>query len=560
MTDRLSLPARYRRMVEDLLSKHVPNAEVWAYGSRVNGKSHEGSDLDLVVRGHALEPLGVEFIDLVEALQESDIPILVQAHDWANLPERFHREIERDYVVVRTGAGTPITAVASLGDATGFVTPATPDGWREVALGDCAELVRDSVSPSDMGDALYIGLEHIGEGTLSLLGKGLATDVTSAKARFECGDILFGKLRPYFRKVVRAPADGLCSTDIWVVRAKRGVDQGYLFYSMASQEFIDFATAGSEGTKMPRAIWEYVSKYEFSLPPLPEQRAIAHVLGALDDKIELNRRMNATLEAMARALFKSWFVDFDPVRAKSEGRDTGLPSDLASLFPDRLVDSALGEIPAGWGVGPLGKFFELQLGGVWGKDEPDHKAQESVYCMRGIDCHALSEGKLPDAPLRWLSSDQMKKRKIETGDLLIEGSGSFCGRSLLWRNEYSALFGRQVVYSNFVKRLAPKCLTSQAVVCWRFLQNAFQAGGIQAYRTGTAFPNLDVTALLADLTVVVPSGPIADAFADLGGWGPSVDYMKEARTLAALRDTLLPRLVSGEMRVKKMEKTERATL
>ena len=96
------------------------------------------------------------------------------------------------------------------------------------------------------------------------------------------------------------------------------------------------------------------------LPPLPEQRAIARVLGALDDKIELNRRMNETLEEMARALFKSWFVDFEPVRAKMEGRWRrgeslpGLPADLYDLFPDRLVDSELGEIPEGWGVKGLG--------------------------------------------------------------------------------------------------------------------------------------------------------------------------------------------------------------
>ena len=86
------------------------------------------------------------------------------------------------------------------------------------------------------------------------------------------------------------------------------------------------------------------------IPPLPEQRAIAHILGTLDDKIELNRRMNETLEAMARALFKSWFVDFDPVRAKAEGRDPGLPQPLADLFPDRFEDSELGEIPEGWEV------------------------------------------------------------------------------------------------------------------------------------------------------------------------------------------------------------------
>ena len=102
MTDRLSLPPRYRRMVEALLREHVPNAEVWAYGSRVNGEGHDGSDLDLVVRGPTLEPLGIEFIELVEALQESNIPILVQAHDWARLPDGFHREIDRDYVVVQS--------------------------------------------------------------------------------------------------------------------------------------------------------------------------------------------------------------------------------------------------------------------------------------------------------------------------------------------------------------------------------------------------------------------------------------------------------------------------
>ena len=138
----------------------------------------------------------------------------------------------------------------------------------------------------------------------------------ATKSRFKCGDILFGKLRPYFRKVVRAPDDGLCSTDIWVVRAKDKIDQGFLYYCMASQQFVDFATSGSEGTKMPRAIWQYASRYEIPFPSFSEQRSIAHVLGILDDKIELNRRMNETLEAMARALFKSWFVDFDPVRAK----------------------------------------------------------------------------------------------------------------------------------------------------------------------------------------------------------------------------------------------------
>ena len=105
MTDRLDLPRRYREQLEALLREHVPGVEVWAYGSRVSGEGHEGSDLDLVLRSPTLEPLGGEYLDLIEALEQSNIPILIQAHDWARLPERFHREIERGYTVMQKGFG-----------------------------------------------------------------------------------------------------------------------------------------------------------------------------------------------------------------------------------------------------------------------------------------------------------------------------------------------------------------------------------------------------------------------------------------------------------------------
>ena len=119
---------------------------------------------------------------------------------------------------------------------------------------------------------------------------------------------------------------------------------------------------------MPSLNTQILSDVPILYPPLPEQRAIAHVLGTLDDKIELNRRMNETLEELARALFKSWFVDFDPVRAKIDGRWQrgqslpGLPADLYDLFPDRLVSSELGEVPEGWAVKSLGELVELAYG------------------------------------------------------------------------------------------------------------------------------------------------------------------------------------------------------
>jgi len=120
--------------------------------------------------------------------------------------------------------------------------------WAKRVFGECAFLVKDTVKPKEAQGEPYIGLEHIAEGQLLLTGYGVAEDVVSAKFKFRRGDVLFGKLRPYFRKVVRAPFDGVCSTDIWVVRAKPGTDQAFLFYWMSSAEFVDAATRASEGT------------------------------------------------------------------------------------------------------------------------------------------------------------------------------------------------------------------------------------------------------------------------------------------------------------------------
>jgi type I restriction enzyme S subunit len=136
-----------------------------------------------------------------------------------------------------------------------------------------------------------------------------------------------------------------------VVRDKNATDSLYLHYLMCSQSYRNEIVASATGTTVKHTSPERIKRFRFQLPPLSEQCAIAHILGTLDDKIELNHRMNETLEAMARALFKSWFVDFDPVRAKSEGRDPGLPKHIADLFLDSSEDSELGEIPKGGELG-----------------------------------------------------------------------------------------------------------------------------------------------------------------------------------------------------------------
>src|SRR6266850_4457390 len=158
--------------------------------------------------------------------------------------------------------------------------------------------------------------------------------------------ITFSNHRCYVRLITR-PFSVI--QNVFPLRAKDEVDPHFLFQALRR----------SVPVTEYKGHWDDFVRMSVLLPPLPEQRAIAHILGTLDDKIELNRRMNETLEAMARALFKSWFVDFDPVRAKAEGRDPGLPKPLADLFPARLVDSELGEIPEGWEVAPLSECVDV---------------------------------------------------------------------------------------------------------------------------------------------------------------------------------------------------------
>ena len=517
---RLDVPETHRRTLVSLLRQHLPDVEVWAYGSRINGRGHDGSDLDLALRGPGLEeiPSG-RLADFEEALRGSTIPFLVEARDWTRLPKRFQREIEREHVVL---VGR---------------TRCVANDWQATTLGEHVTLIRETVHPSEAGVVPYIGLEHIGEGTLFLHSHGTAEEVTSAKSLFRRGDILFGKLRPYFRKVIQAPFDGVCSTDIWVFRPRDGVDQKFLKYLLAQNRFCEFVTAGSTGTRMPRADWAHARDFQFHLPLLSEQRAIAHILGTLDDRIELNRRMNETQEVMAHALFKSWFVDFDPVRARMEGHDTGLPQDIADLFPDRLVQSELGEIPEGWTLGTLGDIATSPRMGIdptrVASDMPyiglEHMPRKSVALMDWGNAGSVSSNKCafenPDVLF-----GKLRPYFHKVGIAPVKG---VCSTDIV------VLRARMPRWSAFV--LA--CVSSSA-----FVSHASQAS------TGTKMPRTNWRTM-SEYELCRPDDTIAATFQHIVS--PMVDRIvtnvHASRTLAALRDALLPKLISGEIRLRTAE-------
>ena len=430
--------------------------------------------------------------------------------------------------------------------------------WPTVRLGEAVQV--NPPRPLKRGaDAPFVAMGDLLEDH-RLLPAVDTREFKGGGSRFRNGDTLLARITPSLENGKTAWVSGLAdgttghgSTEFIVMSARDGLtDPRFVYYLARSPEFRRYAIGQMTGTSgRQRVPADAVEGFEFPLPPLEEQRAIARVLGALDDKIELNRRTSETLEEMARALFRSWFVDFDPVRAKAEGRPSGLPPDLDALFPASFEGSELGEIPVGWEVRTLGDAFELAVGGAWGKDARDEKATQPVNCLRGIDCHALAEDLIPEAPVRWLTARQLATRKPPTGSILIEGSGSFCGRSLLWSDQMSAFFDRPVTYSNFVKRLdRTTCSVSQATVIWQFLRSAYRDGEIQLYRTGTAFPNLDAHSLLSTLRVVVPPEAVAELYVRSCATDSRIERAQQSRSLSRLRDVLLPQLVSGELRLR----------
>ena len=167
--------------------------------------------------------------------------------------------------------------------------------WKEYSLEEITEPIKEAYIPTGNDSLFYIGLEHIEQESLRLNSIGKSTDVTSNKFKFIQDDVLFGKLRPYFRKVVKPNFSGICSTDIWVLRAKKKINQNFLFYFIANWDFVNLSNSGEGGTRMPRADWNYLKQTRWTIPSPKEQTAIATILADMDEEIQaLEHRLNKT--------------------------------------------------------------------------------------------------------------------------------------------------------------------------------------------------------------------------------------------------------------------------
>ena len=333
-------------MVQDILREHLPAGfKVWVFGSRANWTTKDSSDLDLAVEGAGcLDHKAM--VGLEVGFEESDLPYTVDVVDLNALSPGFREIVEGQRVLLPSGN----TRSKGRGER------------RKLALGDVAQIVMgqsplgETVS-NDQGVALLNGPTEFGSHHPTPV-----QFTTDPRKTAEPGDILFCVRGSTTGRMNWADQEYAIGRGIAAIRHREEPILQPLVRGVIEIELPELL-AQATGSTFPN-----VSASQLAEIPYPnldgcKQRAIAQILGALDDKIELNRRMNQTLEEMARAIFQDWFVDFGPVRAKLEGQEPYLPAELWDLFPDRLVDSELGEIPEGWVVRKVGEELAELISG-----------------------------------------------------------------------------------------------------------------------------------------------------------------------------------------------------
>jgi len=332
------------------------------------------------------------------------------------------------------------------------------------------------------------------------------------------------------------------------------LDNTFLKFLMMSPAVQEELKARSTGTTVLGIKQSELRKVTLSLPPLPVQKRIADILGSLDDKIELNRKMNETLEAMARAIFKSWFVDFDPVVAKSEGRQPeGMDAETAKLFPDSFEDSEIGRIPKGWKVGRLDEVCEFALGGDWGKDSPDADNSLQALCVRGADIPNLQDGGTGNMPLRFLKGSSLAKRSLQGGDLVIEVSGGSptqsTGRPVLVTEELLKRLGMPLVCSNFCRFIRLKD-TRYSSFIFLWLRLLYDNDEFLQFENGTTgIKNFAYSTFCRTYPLLIPSSDTVESFNRIYSllMAACQQHGQQNDAIAETRDVLLPKLLSGEV-------------
>lgn len=516
------------QIVQDILQKHVPQYEVWAFGSRAKWTAKEYSDLDLCIVSD--KPLSFSLLGmLADEFSESDLPYKVDIVDWATTSPSFRKIIERDKEVVqKRGEGLQLGwSVTNLGRITKWLSGGTPKkDVTEYWGGDIPWISANSMHSTRIADS-ELKITHSG------LAAGSRIAPKDSILLLVRGGALHNRL-----PIGIATRDVAFNQDVKaLIVDKKETNPWYLLYWLMSQErlllesVVEYTGIGAGKLDTAR-----MQALEVLLPPLSEQEKILELIKSIDDKIALLHETNATLEAIAQAIFKSWFVDFDPVRAKMEGREPeGMDAETAALFPDSFEDSELGEIPKGWKVKPLEQACEIN---------PTRRLSKGAVAPYLEMAAIPTQGHRTDSPVQ---------REFSSGTKFINGD------TLLARIT-PCLENGKTAFVDFLAEDEIGWGSTEYIVLrpkqplpayWAYLlcrHQSFRQFAIQAMVGTSGRQRVDVTRL-AQYMVATPDEAICAAFAEVvepiqRDIAANAESMK---TLANLRDTLLPRLMSGKL-------------
>jgi len=337
--------------------------------------------------------------------------------------------------------------------------------------------------------------------------------------------------------------------DVKALRPKAGIRDDFLPYLLLGNRdrLLNLVDLAGHGTG--RLNGDELKALDVVLPPEPEQRAIARILGTLDDKIELNRRMNETLEAIARALFKSWFVDFYPVRARADCRDTGLPKSLADFFPNSFENSELGEIPRGWQVQPFADTVEI-IGGGTPKTSVADYWNGDIPWFSVVDAPTESDVWVVDTEKKITGGGIVNSstRVLPVGTTIISARGTvgrtaLVGVPMAMNQSCYGLRGKVGTHGSFTYFAARELVAS-----------------LQQRAHGSVFDTITRDTLIG-VPVVTPPPELIEAFESrvAPAMGRTLAALFNSRALTILRDALLPKLISGNLRIKNTKRMMRVT-
>ncbi len=398
-----------------------------------------------------------------------------------------------------------------------------------------------------------VKIANVKNGRLDMSGCSFVSEEVAQAAKafiLERGDILIS-MTGYVGDVARVRLDDLpCALNQRVGRfhsfKRDKIHPEFLFFHLRDGQTRREIEQRAYGSAQPNISSGGIEETQIYLPDLQTQKAIARILGALDDKIELNQKMNQTLEDIAKAIFKSWFVDFDPVRAKAEGRATGLPAEISNLFPDELVDSEIGEIPAGWKSSSLAEIADIQNGYAFKSKDWSDDGEIPVIKIGNVKPTIVDVENC--SRVRRAIVSGLDRFKLMRGDILI-GMTGYVGEVGLVPNT------REMPYLNQrVGRIMPLRNDDYGFVVALCRREEFKSE-VENLGTGSAQANVS-SGSIKGIRLPLPPQNLRKVFHENAS--PIIDRIlvasEEARCLSDLRDLLLPKLISGELCIPDAEK------